>query len=178
MGEVASQFFFKTIRAMILSLGRPTMLILHRTPRFPSPILNRIHNLSSFQKIIRELDEALELIETAMALIEQYDLGPRQFVVQSLRWADILRYRSEFGEAEEIFRGLVEVCQQVKEVREYEDFVYQHLGKLNFDLEDFEEASKFFKKALNIRRKKGDVSLIESTELAILRTKERLQIKS
>jgi tetratricopeptide (TPR) repeat protein len=118
--------------------------------------------VATFLKMIRELDDALEFIETALALIEQYDLGPQQFVVQSLRWADILRYRGDFSEAEEAFEGVLEVCEKVPSVSSYKDFALQHLGKLKFDLEDYTVALEFFEKALVIRKKKKDQSLIDS----------------
>ncbi len=137
-------------------------------------IVTVLGRTAAFLKILRDLDGALELIETALALIEQYDLGPKQFVIQSLRWADILRYRSEFGEAEEVFEEILEVCKKIKVVSDYKDFAYQHLGKLNFDLEDYDLALDYFEKALKLRKKKGDPALIESTELAISLTQKKL----
>lgn len=130
--------------------------------------------LAAYLKMLRELDDALDYIETALALIEQYDLGPQQFIAQSLRWADILRYRGEFGEAEEVFESVLELCQKIPEAKVYEDVALQHVGKLNFDLEDYDLAMEFFEKALALRKIKNDQSLIDSTEMAIEATKLKI----
>lgn len=125
-------------------------------------------------KMIRDLDQAMELIETSLSLIEQYDLGAEPFVVHSLRWADILRYRGEFGEAEQIFEDVLEMCEKLQSVSIYKDFVFQDLGKLNFDLEEYDLAQEYFEKALALRRTKSDQALVESTEFAMNVTKARL----
>lgn len=130
--------------------------------------------IAAYLKMLRELDDALDYIETALALIEQYDLGPQQFIAQSLRWADILRYRGEFGEAEEVFDSVLEICQKVPEAKFYEDVALQHLGKLNFDLAEYDLALEFFEKALKLRRVKNDQSLIDSSEMAIEATKLKI----
>jgi tetratricopeptide (TPR) repeat protein len=122
---------------------------------------------AAYMKMIRELDEALDLISTSLSLIEQHDLGPKSFVAQSLRWADILRYRGEFGEAEQILEDVLDICEKLESVVIYKDFALQHLGKLNFDLEEYDIALKYFEQALAIRKTKGDQSLIDSTKFAI-----------
>lgn len=130
--------------------------------------------LAAYLKMLRELDDALDYIETALALIEQYDLGPQQFIAQSLRWADILRYRGEFGEAEEVFESVLDLCQKIPEAKVYEDVALQHMGKLNFDLEEYDLAMEFFEKALKLRKIKKDQSLIDSTEMAIEATRLKI----
>ena len=123
--------------------------------------------VAAYMKMIRDLDSALEFIKTALSLIEQYDFGIKQFVAQSLRWADILRYRGELAESEEIFISILEMCDQESEVKVYKDVALQHLGKLYFDLGEYAEAMNYFEKALAIRKIKKEQSLIDSTVLAI-----------
>lgn len=137
-------------------------------------IVQVLGKTAAYMKMIRELDEALRLIETSLSLIEQHDLGPRSFVAQSLRWADILRYRGEFGEAEQIIEGVLDMCEKLEKVSFYKDFALQHLGKLNFDLGEYEIALVYFEKALVLRKIKGDQELIESTNFAISMTAVKL----
>ena len=128
---------------------------------------------AAYMKMLRELDEALKLIETSLSLIEQYDLGPKSFVVQSLRWADILRYRGEFGQAEQVCDDVLEMCEKLESVSFYKDFAFQHLGKLKFDLGQYDIALEYFEKALALRKSKADQALIQSTEFAINVTKTK-----
>ncbi len=137
-------------------------------------LVKMMGKLAAFLKMIRELESASELIETALALIEQYELGLTDFVVQSLRWADILRYREDYTRAEQIFAEVLELCEEEPSVAAYKDFALQHLGKLYFDLEQYDLALGFFRKALEIRHQKKDASLLESTELAIATTQVKL----
>ena len=129
---------------------------------------------AAFLKMVQELDDALEFIETAIALTQQHNLGPRQFVVQSLRWADILRYRGDFEEAGDLFDGALKICAALPDVADYKDVVLQHQGKLHFDLGEYEVALEKFNEALEIRKLKNDQSLIESTEIAIRATEIRM----
>jgi len=139
------------------------------------PLLVRVlGSLAARLKTLRELDEALDAIETALSLVEQYDLGLQPFIVQSLRWADILRYRGEFAEAEEIFESILELCQKNPEAKVYEDVALQHLGKLRFDLAEYDHAMEFFEKALSLRKIKNDPYLIDSSEVAIEATKLKM----
>jgi tetratricopeptide (TPR) repeat protein len=137
-------------------------------------IVQVLGKTAAYMKMIRELDEALKLIETSLSLIEQHDLGPKSFVAQSLRWADILRYRGEFGEAEQILDDILDMCEKLDGVSFYKDFALQHLGKLNFDLGEYDIAFAYFEKALILRKIKGDQELIESTNFAISVTASKL----
>jgi tetratricopeptide (TPR) repeat protein len=130
-------------------------------------LVTQMGNVAAFLKMLRELDDALEFIETALSLIEQHDLGLRQFVAQSLRWADILRYMGEVEEAEEIFNSVIEICDENEDVKVYKDVALQHIGKLHFDIGEYKEALQFFEQALSIRKIKKDPSLIASSEMAI-----------
>lgn len=139
-----------------------------------APLVIQIGQVAAFLKMLRSLDEALENIELALSLIEEHDLGPHQVIVQSLRWADILRFRGEFEQAEEIFLSIIEICQSEKEVLYYLDVAYQHMGKLCFDLGDYKEALNNFDRAMELRKLKKDPNLIASTEMAIEITLQKI----
>lgn len=138
-------------------------------------VVTVLGEVAAYFKTLRKLDDALDLIETSLALIEQYDMSEKKFVVHSLRWADILRYRAEFGDAEKILEDTLDLCERVKDLHEYQDFALQHLGKLNFDLEEYDLALEYFEKALALRKTKNNSELIDSTEFAIKTTRKIIQ---
>lgn len=137
-------------------------------------IVKLLGRLAGFYKITKQYNLALEYIKKALSLIEKHNLGIQQFVVQSLRHADILRYQKNFSEAQKLFKDLVVNCQKEKVVQGYLDFVFQHLGKLYFDLTDYKSALDYFEKALVLRNKKQDQELIDSTVFAIQETQKCL----
>lgn len=47
------------------------------------------------------------------------------------------------------------------------DFAYQHKGKCLLELEELSEAEGCFQKAMDLRIRKGDESLIDSTQRAL-----------
>jgi tetratricopeptide (TPR) repeat protein len=138
------------------------------------PLVSQLGQVAAFLKMLRSLVEALEYIDLALSLIEEHNLGSRQFVAQSLRRADILRYSREKDKAEASFNSIIEICKKEKEVSGYLDVAYQHMGKLYFDFGDYKQALHYFYKALDLRKLKKDQSLIESTEIAIEVTKKKL----
>lgn len=138
-------------------------------------ISNTLGTTAGYCRVLNQLDLALEMIETSLSLIDQFDLDVKHFVIQSLRWADILKYKKEFEKAEEIFEDLIVLTRLHPDVADYEDFAHQHLGKLHFDLSEFDDALFNFEKALEIRELKKDSDLLHSTKLAIKITQEKIQ---
>lgn len=53
-------------------------------------------------------------------------------------------------------------------------FALQHLGKNYFDMGKWPEAIKCFEEAIELRKEKGDRSLLESSEYAAIVTKNKL----
>jgi hypothetical protein len=84
--------------------------------------------------------------------------------------------KKEFLDAETGFRSVLEMAERHPELKEVEDFAWQHLGKLKFDEGDMKAATDCLNRALELRKKKGIKELIDSTEFAlnIIRSKNSL----
>jgi tetratricopeptide (TPR) repeat protein len=130
--------------------------------------------LAGYCKILGELELAQNFIERSLGLVEEYSLGEKLHLVQSLRWADILRYKGKLDVAEDIFFDILSTCRENPLLNILEDFCLQHLGKVFFDRADFAEALEFFQEALSIRLKKQDTQLIDSSKYAYELTTKRL----
>ncbi|MBL7790630.1 MAG: hypothetical protein JNL75_12445 [Chitinophagales bacterium] len=59
--------------------------------------------------------------------------------------------------------------------KEYESFVYQHRGKLEFEMGNFWMSIHYFERAKRLRI--NNAELLESTEIAIQRVKKELKLR-
>lgn len=115
----------------------------------------------SLARIIGELDIAQKMLQQAIQLATS--LGNHQaLVVNQIRLAHVHQWRRDFDKSNAIFAGLLENIDPL-----YADFIYQHAGKNAFDQGDYKTALGYFHLALEIRMRKGDPTLIESTHMAI-----------
>lgn len=92
--------------------------------------------------------------------------SPAREVVSLIRLGEALKYESKHQEALNHFNQALELCEANK-IEEYMDFGLQHKGKCLMELAMLDEAGRCLQKALEIRKSKGDPSLIDSTEQAI-----------
>jgi len=130
----------------------------------------RLSRLAVFQRLLGHLSEAHEMFKQAG---EHFEKNHTQMqMINYLRWADAFRFEKRFAEAETILQKAEEILKG-DNFTNYEDFYFQHLGKLFFDKDDFKSALSCFEKALQLRIKKGDRELIASTEFAIEITRRR-----
>ncbi|BDA65879.1 hypothetical protein CAL7716_000450 [Calothrix sp. PCC 7716] len=89
------------------------------------------------------------------------------FIVSMIRLAHVYQWQKQYAKSEELFKEAITLCQTKPEISTYLDFAYQHLGKCKFDQKQYEQALHYFEQAKQLRIKKSDSSLIESTQLAI-----------
>lgn len=122
-----------------------------------------LHNFSLAQKA---LTSALNL-STSIG-------DEKSIIVNMIRLAHVYQWQQQYTKSKEIFLKAVTLCQTKQEISIYLDFAYQHLGKCMFDQKEYQQALYYFKQAQDIRLKKGDLSLIESTQLAIDTVNENL----
>lgn len=87
-------------------------------------------------------------------------------IVTLIRLGEALKYDSNHKEALNHFNKAFEMC-RTNEIEEYLDFVLQHKGKCLMELAMLNEAEECFVKALELRKSKGELSLIDSTLQAI-----------
>lgn len=123
--------------------------------------------IGAYAKDIGKVDLSLQTLQKSLNIIEEKNLGLRQWATHTLRYADALRYKKEFLAAETGFRSVLTMIGRHPELRDFEDFAWQHLGKLKFDEGQLKAATECFEKAKEIRVKKGIKELLESTEYAL-----------
>lgn len=122
-------------------------------------------------RITGKLDESMERLIEAEKLISD----SRILFINRLRIAQTLQFKRQFQNAESDYNSLIVLAKSESEFEDLIDFVYQHLGKCYFDQNRFQKALLNFERALEIRNKKQNQELIDSTELAIRICKAKLE---
>lgn len=92
-------------------------------------------------------------------------------IVSSIRLGEAYKYNNQHERAFNCFDKALYLC-EINQIHDYEDFALQHKGKCLMELERFSEAKDCFGRALDIRKKKGNQTLIDSTQQAIVLVKK------
>lgn len=98
-------------------------------------------------------------------------------VVALIRLGEALKYDNNHNQALDKFDKALRICEANK-INGYLDFVLQHKGKCLLELARLKDAENCFVKAIELRNRKGETDLIDSTQQAIdlvkeIRTKQR-----
>jgi HTH-type transcriptional regulator, pleiotropic regulator of extracellular virulence genes len=125
-------------------------------------------------RILKDLDQAEQFLDEALALIDKHSFGKNHWAQQSIRRAHVAHWKGEFEKAEAILHEVWSECRSSEECKSYEHFALQHLGKCFLDKNEIQTALKFFEAALAIRKTMGDPQLIKSTEDAIQTAQRKL----
>ena len=110
----------------------------------------------------------------ALSLIDK-SKNKTEYFAATFRLAHTYQKQKKFDLSKRLFNELEILCKENDDLKKYQDYLYQHIGKLNFDMKKYKEAMSFFKKAMKLRIVKGDNVLIDSTQLAIQVTKNKLK---
>ncbi len=162
---------------------------LRERPEVPSELQEQLCSLKSrLDQILcpKEKAKCFGEIGICHKLMEQYDEAIQAFQeaiekgaeLRSLaadlhiRLADTYRLKGDFQTALGIFN---EILKERQEWRSLEDFYLQHLGKLYFDQKRYAEALSAFQSAWVLRERKGELELLQSTEIAIQETLKRME---
>lgn len=151
-------------------------------PRTPGPglpvepgenaraLVKLLGEIGAYSKMLGKLEAAERALEKSLALIDEHQLGIDVWAVHTLRFADVRRFQGQALDAETAFRSVLIMRERHPSLAELEDFAWQHLGKLHFDLAEWDKAEAAFTKALEIRRRKNVPELLASTEMALKAT--------
>ncbi len=131
----------------------------------------KISQIAVYYRQLRNYRKANDLFKIASIFFKKTDL--KMDLINNIRWADVFRFEKKFEEAHDLLNK-VESVLALNQFTEYQDFYFQHLGKLYFDKGDYELALHNFEKAFSIRVKKQNAELISSTSFAIKSTKQKL----
>lgn len=100
--------------------------------------------------------------------------SPLMTLINNIRWADIFRYQGQFVHAKDLLLKAEKILKE-QGFTEYQDFYFQHFGKLEFDQGHLSEALVYFEKSLALRKIKADPELLASAEFALKITKGRIK---
>jgi tetratricopeptide (TPR) repeat protein len=128
--------------------------------------LDLLGKLSEDCRLAGRYVEALALLTKAVNLAQQLDEKHSE-IVNLLRLATTQQYLNQHLIAEPLFREALDKIILYNET-EFEDFALEHLGKCLVEMGQVDDALNCFRRALEIRQKKGDVGLIESTTKALI----------
>lgn len=109
-------------------------------------------------RVINEPKQAIIVLrEAIMAFMDD-----KKRMVTLIRLGEAYKYDGQHQMALHSFVQAEEILREHNFLA-YEDFLYQHQAKCYFELQNLEKAEILFQKALEIRKKKQDESLILST---------------
>ncbi len=112
----------------------------------------------------------------ALSLIDK-SKNKSEYFVATLRLAHTFQKQKKFDLSLQLFNELKILCDEEEGLNGYSDFLFQHIGKLNFDQKKYKAALSNFERARELRLSKGDRELLASTDLAIQITKGKLKEK-
>jgi tetratricopeptide (TPR) repeat protein len=125
----------------------------------PEEVSMLLAYLGNACRAVGRLDEALAYHCAA--------LGGERSSAALIRLGETHRCREEYVEAERVLRQALDQAVGTT----LEDFALEHLGKTLVDRGDASAAQPLLERALELRRKKGNVDLVASTEAALARAR-------
>lgn len=129
--------------------------------------------IGSLYRIYGDNLKSEEYLLNALKLIDKTK-NNAEYLIANIRLAHTYQKQKRFDLSVKLFSDSELMCIENENLKVYLDFVYQHTGKLKFDLKKYNEALIYFEKAMKLRELKGDEELISSTEFAIRITKDKL----
>lgn len=117
-----------------------------------------------YSRMLHDFSTAEQALTTALSLCNGNN---KLKIANSIRLAHLYQWQQQYKLSEALLEEVLIQCQSDYRLESYLDFAYQHLGKCKFDQAKYKEAQYYFNLALKLRQKKGDRSLIDSTQLAL-----------
>lgn len=117
--------------------------------------------IGNLYRIKGDANSAIDVLSKAVELSE----GNKK-IVNIIRLGEALKCAGQHQKALSKFNALIDQCAK-QEYSQLVDFAYQHKGKCLLELGDISLASECFQKAMELRVRKGDESLIDSTQRAL-----------
>ncbi|PIP93199.1 MAG: hypothetical protein COW00_11075 [Bdellovibrio sp. CG12_big_fil_rev_8_21_14_0_65_39_13] len=95
----------------------------------------------------------------------------------ALRLAIVHQYMGDFNKADAVFTRIIKEVEQNhnRELAVFHDFALQHYAKSLFEQKRYQKALDLLLKVHGMRLLKGDMHLIESTEIAIQKTRQMME---
>jgi tetratricopeptide (TPR) repeat protein len=119
------------------------------------------------QRIIGDYKKSVSTLLEALKISND----EKNRVANKLRLAIAFYFDGQMKKADALFLELIQVCSNNQDTHSYLDFVFQHRGKYLLQCGDIKEAKNCFEKAMKLRLKKGNHSLINSTKVCLSKIK-------
>jgi tetratricopeptide (TPR) repeat protein len=129
-------------------------------------LAKKLSMLSYYQKLVENYSSSELNQLKAISLFESLNDSKGLFVAK-LRVAQLKQFKKEYIESTKLFDELEVELEDNTFLEPYRDFLYQHVAKNEFEKKNYNIALEYFYKALEIRIKKNDKELIDSTQLGI-----------
>lgn len=120
--------------------------------------------LGNMYRVNEQPEQAIEYLQESLEIAKQSNQLSRE-IVTKIRIGEAYKYAGKHSKALDLFDDALQKSYAYEP--SYLDFAYQHKGKCLMELSQLDEALQSFRKALVIRKAKGDEKLVESTEQAI-----------
>lgn len=130
-----------------------------------------------FSRLVDMLEESVQFL-TESAEIMKNEGKESLYVASRLRLAVTLHWKNNFIESDKIFFNAIEKLskkERDEKALRHLDFAYYHLAKSKFDRGFYQDAQKYFVKAMDLRIERGDISYIESVKHAICITQQKIE---
>lgn len=141
----------------------------------PNARVKALGELGAYSRMLGKLDQAEKYLGEAMKLVDENDLEPTWWATIGIRMAHVYQWQKRFELAQGMLKDILEACELIEQLEGYRSFARQHLGKLYFDMGDFEAALDCLEQAMADRENLGDEELVKSTSRAIQIVRERLE---
>lgn len=96
-------------------------------------------------------------------------------IIAEIRLSRTFQNKGKLTDALNILTKLENTVDEDFGLEDYRDFIYQHKGKVLYDMEKYDDAIKYFNSAMKIRKKKDNGELISSTQQAIDAVKKKVR---
>lgn len=140
----------------------------------PKSKVKTLGHLGLFSRMLGDLDKAEQFLGEAMKIVDENDLEPSWWATTGLRLAHVYQWQKRFELALGMFEDILETCDLIESLNTYRHFALQHLGKMHFDMGDFESALECFEEVHALRMQSGNKELIQSTSRAIEIVNQRI----
>lgn len=131
----------------------------------PETYLALLGELGAVARSLEEWDLAERWLTEALTLAQTLGDKARE-AANLIRLGTLYHYRDDVHRGMLLFSQALTLSDQ-PEASDYRDFALQHMGKLLVEQGLYQEAYQCFAQALQLRERKGDEALIQSTREAL-----------
>jgi tetratricopeptide (TPR) repeat protein len=134
-----------------------------------------LSQIGVYARILGDLDLAEKSFNDAIEVLEAQK-RPDLILGVKLRLAIVYQFKGSYTKADNFYMNAIKVIRSStdEKISKYLDFALQHLAKSRFEQKFYQESLNYFLEALEIRLIKGDIELIQSTEKAISKVREKM----